>query len=66
MYVAKVAAFQAFGALPAEVPLQRIGLAFTLIAGSFVGRVVVLTLSEATFRAPRGGPDGIQAAPLPR
>jgi uncharacterized membrane protein YfcA len=50
MYVAKVATFQAFGALDAQVLLRGLGVGATLMAGSFVGRFVVLRLSPATYR----------------
>ena len=50
VYVAKVATFQAFGALPGEVLLLGIGVGLTLMAGSFAGRVVVLRLSDGAFR----------------
>jgi uncharacterized membrane protein YfcA len=51
VYVAKVATFQAFGALPLEVVLQGLGVGLTLMAGSFVGRFLVLKLSPATYRS---------------
>lgn len=51
MYVAKVATFQAFGALPAEVVVQGLIVGATLMAGSFAGRVVVLKLSAAAYRS---------------
>lgn len=50
MYGAKVATFQALGALPPEVLLQGAGVGATLMAGSFVGRFVVLKLSPAAHR----------------
>jgi len=50
MYGAKVATFQALGALPAEVLLQGGVVGATLMAGSFVGRFVVLKLSPAGHR----------------
>lgn len=51
MYVAKVATFQAFGALPWEVVGQGLIVGSTLMAGSFVGRFVVLALSPGAYRA---------------
>ena len=51
MYAAKVATFQAFGALPMAVLLQGLIVGATLMAGSFVGRFVVLRLSSAAYRS---------------
>jgi uncharacterized protein len=50
VYVAKVATFQAFGALPLQVVLQGLGVGSTLMAGSFAGRFVVLKLTPAAYR----------------
>lgn len=50
MYLAKVATFQAFGALPLEVVLQGLAVGSTLMAGSFAGRFIVLALSPGTYR----------------
>jgi uncharacterized protein len=50
MYVAKVATFQAFGALTPEVLWRGIGVGSTLMGGSFAGRFVVLRLSAETYR----------------
>lgn len=50
MYAAKVATFQAFGAFPLEVLLQGLLVGLTLMAGSFIGRYVVLKLSPAAYR----------------
>lgn len=50
VYVAKVATFQAFGALPLQVVLQGLGVGATLMAGSFAGRFVVLKLAPAAYR----------------
>lgn len=50
MYLAKVGTFQAFGALSPLVLAQGVGVGLTLMAGSFVGRFVVLRLSEQTYR----------------
>ena len=51
MYAAKVATFQALGVLPLDVLLQGLVVGATLMAGSFVGRVVVLRLSSAAYRS---------------
>lgn len=51
MYLAKVATFEAFGALPPQVLVQGLGVGATLMAGSFVGRFVVLKLSSAAYRS---------------
>lgn len=51
VYVAKVATFQAFGALPLDVVLQGLLVGLTLMAGSFVGRFVVLALSPGAYRS---------------
>ena len=51
MYVAKVATFQALGALPIEVLVQGLGVGATLMAGSFVARFVVLKLSPGAYRS---------------
>ena len=51
MYGAKVATFQALGVLPLDVLLQGLVVGATLMAGSFVGRVVVLRLSSAAYRS---------------
>lgn len=50
MYVAKVVTFKAFGALPWEVVGQGLIVGSTLMAGSFVGRFVVLALSPGAYR----------------
>jgi uncharacterized membrane protein YfcA len=50
MYVAKVATFQAFGALDLQVLARGLGVGATLMAGSFIGKFVVLRLSAAAFR----------------
>lgn len=50
MYAAKVATFQVFGALTPEVIARGLGVGATLMAGSFVGRFVVLRLSGAAYR----------------
>lgn len=51
MYAAKVATFQAFGALPLDVLVQGVLVGLTLMAGSFAGRFVVLALSPGTYRS---------------
>jgi len=51
VYLAKVATFQVFGALSPEVVMQGLGVGATLMAGSFVGRLVVLRLSQQTYRS---------------
>ena len=50
MYVAKVATFQALGALPPQVVAQGLGVGATLMAGSFAARFVVLRLPGGTYR----------------
>jgi uncharacterized membrane protein YfcA len=50
MYAAKVATFQVLGALPMEVLVQGLIVGSTLMAGSFVGRFVVLALSPGVYR----------------
>lgn len=50
MYAAKVATFQAFGALPLEVLAQGAIVGLTLMAGSFIGKFVVLKLSADAYR----------------
>jgi uncharacterized membrane protein YfcA len=50
VYAAKVATFQALGAFPIEVLLQGVLIGGTLMAGSFIGRFVVLALSPAAYR----------------
>ena len=51
VYLAKVATFQAFGAFPLEVLVQGLMVGTTLMAGSFVGRYVVLALSPGAYRS---------------
>lgn len=51
MYAAKTATFQALGALPADVLLHGLVVGATLMAGSFIGRHVVLRLSAAAYRS---------------
>jgi uncharacterized membrane protein YfcA len=50
VYVAKVLTFQASGAFPPEVLLQGLGVGATLMAGSFIGKHVVLRLSPLAYR----------------
>jgi hypothetical protein len=50
VYAAKVATFQALGAFPLEVLLQGLLVGLTLMAGSFIGRFVVLALSPGAYR----------------
>lgn len=50
MYGAKVATFEAFGALPLRVALDGLIVGCSLMAGSFVGRHIVLALSPGTYR----------------
>jgi uncharacterized membrane protein YfcA len=50
VYVAKVATFRAMGALPPQVLLQGLGIGLTLMAGSFLGRMIVLALSPGAYR----------------
>jgi uncharacterized protein len=50
MYGAKVGTFRFFDALPAQVVLEGLIVGLTLMAGSFIGRFVVLALSPATYR----------------
>lgn len=51
MYVAKVATFQAFGALDLQVLARGLGVGATLMAGSFIGKFVVLRMSDAAYRS---------------
>jgi uncharacterized membrane protein YfcA len=51
VYSAKVATFQVLGAFPPEVLMQGLLIGSTLMAGSFVGRFVVLALSPAAYRS---------------
>jgi hypothetical protein len=50
VYLAKAATFGTLGALPAEVLAQGLGVGLTLMAGSFIGRSVVLALSPGACR----------------
>ena len=50
VYLSKVATFEAFGALPLEVVVQGMMVGGTLMAGSFIGRFVVLALSPGAYR----------------
>src|SRR5207237_9483350 len=50
VYLAKVATFEAFGALPVEVVLRGLSVGGCLRAGCFVGRFVLLALSPVACR----------------
>ena len=50
VYATKVATFRGFGALPAKVLLEGLIAGSSLMAGSFIGRLVVLRLAPSTFR----------------
>lgn len=50
MYGAKVGTFQALGALPLDVIAQGLIVGATLMAGSFIGRSIVLAMSPARYR----------------
>ena len=51
MYAGKVATFQVLGALPAQVLVQGLVVGATLMAGSFMGRFVVVRMSSAAYRS---------------
>jgi uncharacterized protein len=51
VYAAKVATFQLLGAFPIEVLVQGLGVGATLMAGSFVGRFVVLRIPATAYRS---------------
>lgn len=50
VYVAKVATFRGFDALPVKVVIEGLIAGSALMAGSFIGRLVVLKLPPSTFR----------------
>lgn len=50
MYGAKVGTFQALGALPLAVVAQGLIVGLTLMAGSFIGRRIVLALAPGAWR----------------
>lgn len=50
MYAAKVGTFEVLGALPLAVVLEGVIVGLTLMAGSFVGRGIVLALPPAAYR----------------
>jgi uncharacterized membrane protein YfcA len=50
MYGSKVAAFQVLGALPAPVVLDGLIVGSSLMAGSFLGRAIVLALTPGAYR----------------
>ncbi|NUZ05797.1 sulfite exporter TauE/SafE family protein [Piscinibacter koreensis] len=51
VYGAKATTFRALGALPLDLLLHGLVVGATLMAGSFVGRSVVLRLSSASYRS---------------
>jgi uncharacterized membrane protein YfcA len=51
VYLSKVATFQGLGALPVQVLAQGLGVGATLMAGSFLGKRIVLALAPGTYRA---------------
>ena len=63
VYAAKVATFQVFGALPPEVLVQGLIVGSTLMAGSFLGRFVVLRLAGGLPIADRR-PDAVSGVSL--
>ncbi|MGZ5269969.1 MAG: TSUP family transporter [Ramlibacter sp.] len=50
VYATKVATFRGFDALPPKVLLQGVIAGSSLMAGSFIGRLVVLRLAPSAFR----------------
>ena len=50
VYATKVATFRGFNALPETVLLQGVAAGSSLMAGSFIGRLVVLRLTPHAFR----------------
>jgi hypothetical protein len=50
MYGSKVATFQVLGALPPSVVLDGFIVGSSLMAGSFIGRVIVLSLTPGAYR----------------
>jgi uncharacterized membrane protein YfcA len=50
VYIAKVATFRGFDALPGKIVLEGVVAGSSLMAGSFIGRLVVLRLAPSTFR----------------
>ena len=50
MYASKVATFQALGALPLPVMLDGLIVGSSLMAGSFIGRAIVLALTPGAYR----------------
>jgi uncharacterized protein len=51
MYGAKVGTFRMLGALPPDVILEGLIVGVTLMAGSFIGRFIVLKMSPGIYRA---------------
>jgi uncharacterized membrane protein YfcA len=64
VYATKVATFRGFDALPAKVLLQGLVAGSSLMAGSFVGRVVVLRLQPSAFRLLIDGLMGVSGLTL--
>lgn len=50
VYIAKVGVFRTFGALPAETILRGLGAGSTLMAGAFIAKRFVMTMSPDRFR----------------
>lgn len=50
LYVAKVITFREFGAMPLEIFVKGLLVGASLMAGTFVGKVVVLKLSNQAFQ----------------
>ena len=64
MYAAKVATFKALDALPLEVLVHGLLVGATLMAGSFIGRAVVVRLSPAAYRSLIDGLMAVSGASL--
>ncbi|WP_076591198.1 sulfite exporter TauE/SafE family protein [Herminiimonas arsenitoxidans] len=50
LYVAKVITFREFGAMPLEIFVKGLLVGASLMAGTFVGKIVVLKLSNQAFQ----------------
>lgn len=50
VYVAKVLTFRSFDALPVRLVIEGLVVGSSLMAGAFIGRLVVLRLAPPTFR----------------
>lgn len=50
LYVAKVITFREFGAMPLEIFVKGLLVGASLMAGTFIGKVVVLKLSNQAFQ----------------